>query len=47
MVQRAGADADQCLAGAGDGIIGVFVAENIGSSMRMESYGFQKSAFST
>jgi hypothetical protein len=47
MIQRARANANQCLAGTGDGIIGVFVAENLGSSMRVETNGFQKSSFNT
>ena len=47
MIQCARADANQCLTGTGDGLIGVFVAEDLWSSMRVETNGFQKSAFST
>lgn len=47
MIQRARADANQCVTGTGDGIVGVFVTENLGSSMRVETNGFQKSAFNS
>ncbi len=39
MVERAGAHPDQGFARAGDGIGGVFIAEDIGSSMGMKPDG--------